>query len=147
MCLHHSVTVSEDVGQISLTVRRDQGTVGRVSAVVLLTDQGATAEEDYIRTNYEVTKSLTLLTPSCVHVLYLVVYIGRCVHTGAMTFAFMYTHPQRIVFTSGDSEEVVLVSIVDDEEPELSETFCISLILPDGNVVIGDTPEGMHLVY
>ena len=52
--LKHSVTVSEDVGQVELTVRRDQGTVGRVSAVVLLIDQGATADEDYIRTNYEV---------------------------------------------------------------------------------------------
>ena len=50
------VTVSEDVGQVALTVRRDQGTVGRVSAVILLIDQGATANEDYIRTNYEVEK-------------------------------------------------------------------------------------------
>ena len=52
--LKHSVIVSEDVGQVELTVHRDQGTVGRVSAVVLLIDQGATADEDYIRTNYEV---------------------------------------------------------------------------------------------
>ena len=49
-----------------------------------------------------------------------------------------------MVFSSGDSEEVVVVSIVDDTEPELGETFCVSLILPEGNVAIGDTPECMH---
>ena len=48
------MNVTEDVGEIVLTVRRDQGTVGRVSAVALITDLGATADQDYIRTNYEV---------------------------------------------------------------------------------------------
>ena len=51
---------------------------------------------------------------------------------------------QRLVFTSGDAEEEVLVTVVDDTEPELSETFCVSLILPEGNVEIGDTPECKH---
>ena len=49
------MNVSEEVGEVVLTVRRDQGTVGRVSAVALVTEQGATADEDYIVTNYEVS--------------------------------------------------------------------------------------------
>ena len=48
-----------------------------------------------------------------------------------------------IVFESGDSDEAVLVTIVDDSEPELGETFCIRLELPGGNAEIGDTPEGV----
>ena len=38
----------------------------------------------------------------------------------------------------------MIVDIVDDTEPELGETFCISLILPEGNVEIGDNSEGME---
>ena len=48
------MTVSEDVGQLALTVRRDQGTVGSVSAIVLLIDRGTTPDQDYIRTNHQV---------------------------------------------------------------------------------------------
>ena len=47
------------------------------------------------------------------------------------------------MFESGDSEEAVLVTIVDDSEPELGETFCVRLELPEGNAEIGDTPEGV----
>ena len=50
-----SVNVTEDVGEVVLTVRRNQGTVGRVSAIALITDLGATADQDYNRTNYEVS--------------------------------------------------------------------------------------------
>ena len=46
------------------------------------------------------------------------------------------------MFVSGDSQEDVVVSIVDDAIPELDEMFCVSLILPEGGAVIGDIPEG-----
>ena len=49
-----SVNVTEDVGDVVLTVRRDQGLVGRVSAVVLISSQGATTDQDFIGTNLEV---------------------------------------------------------------------------------------------
>ena len=51
------MTVSEDVSELELIVQRDQGTVGRVSAVVLLIDRGATLGMDYIRNNHEVVKN------------------------------------------------------------------------------------------
>ena len=63
-------------------------------------------------------------------------------NTETTTNLSSYSHSQRIVLQSGDSEGVVLVTIVDDALPELGESFCISLILPEGNVEIGDTPEG-----
>ena len=51
---------------------------------------------------------------------------------------------QEIEFVSGDSEESVVVSIVDDDVPELDEVFCVSLILPEGGAVLGDIPEGIR---
>ena len=44
---------------------------------------------------------------------------------------------------SGDAEETIVVTIVDDDLPELHETFCVSLILPEGDVEIGNIPEGI----
>ena len=49
-----SVNVTEGVGDVVLTVRRDQGLVGRVSAVVLISSLGATLDQDFIGTNLEV---------------------------------------------------------------------------------------------
>ena len=49
-----SVNVTEDTGDVVLTVRRDQGLVGRVSAVVLISNQGATINQDFVGTNLEV---------------------------------------------------------------------------------------------
>ena len=52
--LQCSVNVTEDVGDVVLTVRRDQGRVGRVAAVILITGLGATPDQDFIGTNLEV---------------------------------------------------------------------------------------------
>lgn len=52
-CLQCSVNVTEDVGDVVLTVRRDQGRVGRVSAVVLITELGAADDQDFTGTNLE----------------------------------------------------------------------------------------------
>lgn len=46
--------MTEDIRDVILTVYRDQGLVGRVSAVVLITGQGATFDQDFIGTNLEV---------------------------------------------------------------------------------------------
>ena len=51
---------------------------------------------------------------------------------------------QSVVFVSGDAEETIVVTIIDDDLPELHETFCVSLILPEGDVEIGDIPEGIY---
>ena len=44
---------------------------------------------------------------------------------------------------SGDSQEDVVINIVDDNLPELNEVFCISLALPEGGAVVGEVPEGI----
>lgn len=46
--------MTEDVGDVVLTVHRDQGLVGRVSVVALITDRGAVIDQDFIGTNLEV---------------------------------------------------------------------------------------------
>ena len=51
------------------------------------------------------------------------------------------------MFVSGDAEEDVVISIVEDVIPELDEIFCVSLILPRGGAEIGDFPEGIYIVY
>ena len=56
-------------------------------------------------------------------------------------------YPQSVVFVSGDAEETIVVTIVDDDLPELHETFCVSLILPEGDVEVGDIPEGILTTY
>ena len=56
-----SVNVTEDVGDVVLRVRRDQGLVGRVSAVVLISSRGATLDQDFIGTNLEVVTIAVLL--------------------------------------------------------------------------------------
>ena len=56
-----SVNVTEDAGDVVLTVRRDQGRVGHVSAVVLITGQGATANQDFIGINLEARKYYSVL--------------------------------------------------------------------------------------
>ena len=58
------MTVSEDVGEVELIVRRDQGTVGRVSAFLFLIDRGATPDQDYIHTSPEVEKVI-FMTQCC----------------------------------------------------------------------------------
>ena len=50
-----------------------------------------------------------------------------------------------MVFTSGEVEETIVVTIVDDPEPELDEVFCVSLILPEGEVDIGGIAEGIRI--
>ena len=48
------MNVTEDVGDVVLTVRRNQGRVGPVAAVILITGLGATPDQDFIGTNLEV---------------------------------------------------------------------------------------------
>ena len=50
---------------------------------------------------------------------------------------------QEIVFASEVSHRELVISIIDDNIPELEEEFCVSLILPEGGAVIGDIPEGI----
>ena len=45
-------------------------------------------------------------------------------------------------FASGVSQQALTIGIVDDEVPELSEVFCVRLILPEGGAVLGDIVEG-----
>lgn len=123
MLFPYSINVTEDVGDVVLTVYRDQGIVGDVSVVVLITDQGATIDEDFNGANLEVR----------LFVIFIVV--------------LFYTHVQcsyiqRIVFVSGDSQEDVVINVVDDTLPELNEVFCIRLVLPEGGAEVGEVPEG-----
>ena len=48
------MNVTEDVGDVVLTVHRGKGLFGQVSAVVLISSQGATLGQDFIGTNLEV---------------------------------------------------------------------------------------------
>lgn len=48
-------------------------------------------------------------------------------------------------FASGVSQQALTIGIVDDEVPELSEVFCIRLILPEGGAVLGDIVEGNYI--
>ena len=40
-----------------------------------------------------------------------------------------------------------MISIVEDDIPELDEVFCVSLILPRGGAEIGDFPEGTYIIH
>ena len=61
MLLPYSINVTEDVGDVVLTIYRDQGRVGNVSVVLLITGQGAMINEDFSGTNLEVRLFLILL--------------------------------------------------------------------------------------
>lgn len=108
-----------------LTVHRDQGLVGRVSVVALITDRGAVIDQDFIGTNLEVShvtlpcNSVTIASSQCSYI-------------------------QEIVFMSGDSQEDIVINVVDDAVPELNEVFCVSLVLPEGGAVVGEIPEGIY---
>lgn len=123
MIFSYSINVTEDVGDVILTVYRDQGVVGEVSVVVLITDQGAILGEDFNGTNLEVRVFLFLLHSS--------VNLCTC------------SYIQKIVFVSGDLQEDVVINVVDDDLPELNEAFCIRLVLPEGGAVVGEVPEGI----
>lgn len=125
MLFLYSINVTEDVGDVVLTIYRDQGRVGNISVVLLITGQGAMIDEDFNGTNLEVRLFFFIVVLFYTHV--------QC----------SYTYIQEIVFVSGDSQEDVVINIVDDNLPELSEVFCVSLVLPEGGAEVGEVPEGI----
>lgn len=75
---------------------------------------------------------------------HMIAYLNNHMELSLCAYAYVYAffHIQEIQFVSGDSQEDVVISIVDDALPELNEIFCVSLILPEGGAVIGEIPEG-----
>jgi len=95
-----SYTVEEGVEWLNVTVAREQGRVGVVSAIYFSTNGLALNGEDYI------------IDPV-----------------------------NEVIFNNGQSEVTLAVAIVDDDVPEVEETFCLGLRLPRFGASIGNISE------
>ena len=48
---------------------------------------------------------------------------------------------QELFFTSGQSEGVINITIMNDAIPEQDENFCVQLSLPGGGATLGNVPQ------
>ena len=64
----YRVNVSEDEGDLVLTVLRSQGLVGQVSVIALVAEQGATNGQDFASEDLVVRQKLIVLTCTCTYI-------------------------------------------------------------------------------
>lgn len=54
---------------------------------------------------------------------------------------FILLLSQELVFSSGQLERVINVTVIDDVIPEVDERFCVQLSLPEGGATLGSIPQ------
>lgn len=58
-----------------------------------------------------------------------------------LCIVFISNH-QTLTFVEGESRKTIIVTIVDDDEPEPAETFEIILTTPSNGALLGDAKRG-----